>query len=210
MTLAAAAGLALPAAASLALAAAASLTLAAATRLVAKIAADGRHPVRLRDVAAHGAASHGVAARRPRRGTEEHIDGGAVTGDQGAGLDGDDITRAVPFEQHVTVARRDQHMAAQHRIAVLGFLDLDLAERVEAFGEGRRELLRHVLDDDDAGRIGRKLLQHKTPVHIGQGRAQQCGIAQQHHISAGSGLLFPVKHFAGKIIALAVSGGWNH
>ena len=78
----------------------------------------------------------------------------------GPSLHRDVIARAAALQQHVLVAGRDQHLAAQHRIAVLGFLDLDLAQAVEPLGEGGGEFLRHVLDDDDAGRIGRQRLQH--------------------------------------------------
>ncbi len=70
------------------------------------------------------------------------------------------IARALAFQHHVPVAGGDQNMTAQHRIAVNGFLDLDLAQRVQALGEGGGELFRHVLDDDHTRRIGRKLFQH--------------------------------------------------
>ncbi len=45
-------------------------------------------------------------------------------------------------------------------VAILGFLDRDGAKPVEAAGKGRRELLGHVLDDDDGWRVGWQNLQH--------------------------------------------------
>ncbi|MNT88104.1 hypothetical protein D3C72_2286040 [compost metagenome] len=51
----------------------------------------------------------------------------------------------------MSVARRNQHMAAQHRIAVLGLLDLDIAETVQAFCKCGGKFFRHMLNDHDAG-----------------------------------------------------------
>ncbi|MNL35328.1 hypothetical protein D3C87_1573530 [compost metagenome] len=69
-------------------------------------------------------------------------------------LDLDGITRAVADQQHVQVPRGDQHLAGQHQVAILGFLDADSAAHVETARKGRGELFRHVLDDQNwrAGR----------------------------------------------------------
>ena len=112
------------------------------------------------------------------------------------------IAGAVAFKQHVLVARCDQDVAAQDRIAVLGLLDLDLAQAVEPFGEGGGEARRHVLDDDDAGRIGRQRLQHlaqrlgpacrgaQTGHHLRRARHGGPGRGRQHGVSRqlGSGI----------------------
>ena len=79
------------------------------------------------------------------------------------------------------IAGRDQGAAAQiTRIVALRLLHRDLAQAVQAVGEGAGEHLRHVLHDDDAGSVRRQHFQQ---------RAQRLGAAgggaDHHHLLGG-------------------------
>ena len=91
-----------------------------------------------------------LRAGESRRRAEQHIDRGPMPRHQRAVLDRDVIARAAALQQHVLVAGRDQHAAAQHGVAIRRFLHLHCAQTVEPPGERLGEFLRHVLHDDDA------------------------------------------------------------
>ncbi len=71
--------------------------------------------------------------------------------------------RAAPADLHVLgPSRREQDVAGNDPISVRRLFDANLAQPVEALCEVACELLGHVLDDDDAGRVrghGREHLQ---------------------------------------------------
>ena len=54
---------------------------------------------------------------------------------------------------HMMSARREQRMSGQYTIAVLCFFNSYLAERVESFGKLMSESFRHMLNDDNAGKV---------------------------------------------------------
>ncbi len=108
--------------------------------------------------AGHDHADH-VPAAITRGRTEQHVHRGPVTADQGPVPDFHVIARAAALEQKMPVPGRDQSLAANHRIVVPGFLHGDPAGAVQPFGKARRELLRHMLHDDDPRRIQRHSLQ---------------------------------------------------
>ncbi|MNI44619.1 hypothetical protein D3C73_990010 [compost metagenome] len=100
--------------------------------------------------------AHRVCAGGTCGGAEQHVDRGPVPADQWAFPDGNLVACAAALKQHVFVARRDQNVAAKHRIAVDGFLHLDFAKTVQALGKGGGKLFRHVLDNNHARRICRQ------------------------------------------------------
>ncbi len=103
-----------------------------------------------------------------------------MTADQGAFLDLYVVPGAAPFQQSVGIARRDEGPAPDHGVIVLGFLDRYPADFVEACGKGTREVLRHVLDDDDARRIERHRFQEDF-----QGFRAAGGRADHDHLFGG-------------------------
>jgi len=101
-----------------------------------------------------------MGARRLRHRTKQHIHAGPVTVDRRAIGDVDHVIQSLASQDHVPVARRDQRAAAQHAIARGGFLHLDAATAIQTLGECRRETLRHVLHDQNAGGVFGQGLEH--------------------------------------------------
>ena len=124
---------------------------------------------------AHGVFS-GIAGGR----AEKHVHAGPVATHQRAVLDLDVVARAAAFEEHMTVARGNERLAAQDGVAVGGFLDGDAADAVQALGKGGGELFGHVLDDDDA----RAVLGHGFE-KFAQGLGAAGGRAHGHHPFGG-------------------------
>ena len=115
----------------------------------------------LRPVVAHSGHEHADRARagRLRGRPEEHVDARPVAGDERPVRQLDHVRVAAPAHEDVPVARGDQREAGPHAVAVGGFLHFHAAQAVQARREGRRESLRHVLDDDDPRPVGRHLLE---------------------------------------------------
>jgi len=83
--------------------------------------------------------------RRP----EHDVHGRPVPVDQRAIDDLDEILRAAALEEHVASARSDQRAPGDDAVVVARLAHLDAAQAVQARREGRGELLRHVLHDDE-------------------------------------------------------------
>ena len=97
--------------------------------------------------------------------------------DQRALLHRHDIARALTFQHGVAqTARRDQHMAAHHRITMFGLLNAHRAQAVEAAGEGTCKAFGHMLHHHDARGIGGQRLQH-----LAQRLGAAGGGADHHH-----------------------------
>ena len=62
----------------------------------------------------------------------------------------------------MTASGRDEDLIGQHGIAVLGFLDVDLATPVQPLGKDRRELRRHVLNNQNRRQGRREERQYLT------------------------------------------------
>ena len=100
-------------------------------------------------------------ARGLRRRTEQNVDRGAVPRHQIPIRDGHVILADLALQRGVPVPRRNQNPSPQNGVAVLRFLHLDRAQAVQPLGESSRELLGHVLDNDDPGNL-RKRFEYNT------------------------------------------------
>ncbi len=87
---------------------------------------------------------------------KQHIDRRAMATDQGSPLDLDPILGAAAPQQQMIGPRRDQGETGDDAIAVTSLSDLDLAQLIQSRRKGRRELSRHVLNDDDPRRGARQ------------------------------------------------------
>ena len=104
--------------------------------------------------------AEGVRGRRPGGRPEQDVDRRAMARDERTILHRHRVAAAPALDHEVTPAGGDQGAAPHHGIAVLRLLDGDRAEAVQALGERRREMLRHVLHDDEAGGLGGQHLEH--------------------------------------------------
>jgi hypothetical protein len=72
----------------------------------------------------------------------------------------DRVPRAVPAQDHVAIAGRDQRPSGRHAIPRFRLFDFDPARAVEPISERPREPFGHVLNDQERRRIVRQRLEH--------------------------------------------------
>src|SRR5689334_5307676 len=87
----------------------------------------------------HDDADH-VLSSVPRRRPEQNIDRGAVARNQRTVPDLGEVPRPAPLEKDVPIARRDQRLAANDRIAIGGLLYRNSARAFQTLRKTRGEL----------------------------------------------------------------------
>jgi hypothetical protein len=118
------------------------------------------HP--LGAVGAHPGEQHPyrVAPRVARDALEEDVHRRPLMVHLRAVLDARVVARAGELQHEVLVPGGDERDARHHRVAVARLAHVHRAQAVEAIGEGRGEVLGHVLHDHRARRVGRQRAQH--------------------------------------------------